>query len=188
MVAKCGTQRVWHWARHGNRSCEPWWEPETPWHRGWKDQFPSEQQEIIRHDQKGEKHIADVMTENGLVIEFQHSHLPLQEKGAREGFYRKHGLGRGRGPEFKRFSLALRYQKVPALCTILVGATTYFHWAMRSFPSSERTAAKKLLQRAWSISLRGARIRWTGTPLSLISSIRIRPTPCLRHSSLTRWA
>jgi competence CoiA-like predicted nuclease len=88
MVAKCGTQRVWHWAHRGNRNCEPWWEPETPWHRGWKDQFPSERQEIIRHDEKGEKHIADVMTENDLVIEFQHSPLPLQEKGAREGFYR----------------------------------------------------------------------------------------------------
>ncbi|RWM24335.1 MAG: competence protein [Mesorhizobium sp.] len=88
MIAKCGTQRVWHWAHRGNRSCDPWWEPETLWHRGWKDQFPSEWQEIIQHDEKGEKHVADVMTGNGQVIEFQHSHLPAQERTAREAFYR----------------------------------------------------------------------------------------------------
>ncbi|TIQ28394.1 MAG: competence protein [Mesorhizobium sp.] len=87
MIAKCGTQRARHWAHRGNRSCDPWWEPETLWHRDWKYRFPPEWQEVVRHDEKGEKHIADVMTENGLVIEFQHSHLPLQEKVAREGFY-----------------------------------------------------------------------------------------------------
>jgi competence protein CoiA len=89
MIAKCGMQRVWHWAHRGNRNCDPWWEPETPWHRAWKDHFPSGWQEVIRRDEAGEKHIADVRTENGLVIEFQHSHLPTQEKAAREAFHRK---------------------------------------------------------------------------------------------------
>ncbi|WP_033838645.1 competence protein CoiA [Mesorhizobium loti] len=87
MVLKCGSQRVWHWAHHGARNCDTWWEPETPWHRRWKNQFPLKWQEIIRHDEKGEKHIADVITENGLVVEFQHSHLPAPEKAAREAFY-----------------------------------------------------------------------------------------------------
>jgi competence protein CoiA len=88
MIAKCGMQRVWHWAHRGNRNCDPWWEPETPWHRAWKNQFPSGWQEVIRRDDAGEKHIADVMTENGLVIEFQHSHLPAHERAAREKFHR----------------------------------------------------------------------------------------------------
>jgi len=88
MMAKCGTQRVWHWAHRGNRNCDPWWEPETMWHRSWKNHFPPGWQEVIRRDEAGEKHIADVMTENGLVIEFQHSHLPTQEKAAREAFHR----------------------------------------------------------------------------------------------------
>lgn len=87
MIAKCGMHRVWHWAHRGKRNCDPWWEPETPWHRAWKDQFPSEWQEVIRHDNAGEKHIADVRTENGLVIEFQHSHLPAPEMAAREAFH-----------------------------------------------------------------------------------------------------
>lgn len=88
MTARCGTQRVWHWAHRGNRNCDPWWEPETPWHRGWKDQFPAGWQEVIQRDEAGEKHIADVKTEYGLVIEFQHSHLPAQEMAAREVYHR----------------------------------------------------------------------------------------------------
>lgn len=87
MVARCGTQRIWHWAHRGTRSCDPWWEPETLWHRSWKGQFPFEWQEIVQRDEKGEKHIADVQTNNGVVIEFQHSHLPAQERAARETFY-----------------------------------------------------------------------------------------------------
>jgi hypothetical protein len=43
---------------------------------------------VIRRDEAGEKHFADVMTENGLVIEFQHSHLRTQEMAAREAFHR----------------------------------------------------------------------------------------------------
>lgn len=86
-IAKCGAQRIWHWAHRGNRACDPWWEPETAWHRSWKNQFPSSWQEVIRRDDKGEKHIADVITGNGAIIELQHSHLPAPEKSARERFY-----------------------------------------------------------------------------------------------------
>lgn len=87
MIAKCGTQKVWHWAHRGERNCDPWWEPETPWHRSWKDQFPSGWQEVIQRDETGEKHIADVRTELGLVIEFQHSYIPAKEMAAREAFH-----------------------------------------------------------------------------------------------------
>ena len=96
VIAKCGTQKVWHWAHRGTRSCDPWWEPETPWHRAWKDQFPARWQEVIRHSEAGEKHIADVSTERGLVVEFQHSHLQMQERVCTRGLPWEHGLGRGR--------------------------------------------------------------------------------------------
>ena len=33
MIAKCGDQRIHHWAHKGRRVCDPWWEPETPLHR-----------------------------------------------------------------------------------------------------------------------------------------------------------
>jgi competence protein CoiA len=88
VIAKCGTQRIWHWAHQGKRSCDPWSEPETLWHRNWKAQFPQAWQEVIHRDHTGERHIADVKTELGLIIEFQHSSLPTPERIARERFYR----------------------------------------------------------------------------------------------------
>src|SRR5258708_11818709 len=83
VIAKCGTHRVAHWAHRGMRDCD-----ETDWHRAWKNNFPAECQEFIQHDgQSGEKHIADVRTPHGLVIEFQHSHLDPLERAERERFY-----------------------------------------------------------------------------------------------------
>lgn len=88
VIAKCGTHRVAHWAHRGIRDCDAWAEKETEWHRAWKNNFPAECQEFIQHDgQSGEKHIADVRTSHGLVIEFQHSHLDPQERTKRERFY-----------------------------------------------------------------------------------------------------
>ena len=89
MIAKCGDQRVWHWAHRGVRVCDPWWEPETEWHRAWKNEFPADWQEAIHFAQTGEKHVADVKTQSGMVIEFQHSFLKTEERMSREAFYRK---------------------------------------------------------------------------------------------------
>lgn len=61
MIAKCGTQVVWHWAHKGAR-CDDWWEPETAWHRAWKDEFPVEWQESVCEGDGGQRHIADVLT------------------------------------------------------------------------------------------------------------------------------
>ena len=89
MVARCGEVRVRHWAHKGRRHCDPWWENETEWHRAWKDQFPADWQEIVHHAEDGERHIADVKTDDGWVIEFQHSHITPDERRSREAFYRK---------------------------------------------------------------------------------------------------
>ena len=88
VIAKCGTHRVAHWAHRGIRDCDSWAEKETDWHRAWKNNFPAECQEFVQRDgQSGEKHIADVRTPHGLVIEFQHSHIDPPERTARERFY-----------------------------------------------------------------------------------------------------
>jgi competence protein CoiA len=87
MIAKCGQLRVWHWAHRGTRTCDHWWEPETEWHRAWKNLFPEGCQEIIQTSKDGEKHIADVKTEHGVVLEFQHSSLGRDERESREIFY-----------------------------------------------------------------------------------------------------
>ncbi|CAD6878938.1 hypothetical protein [Methylomonas albis] len=88
-MAKCGSQKTWHWAHLRPLECDPWWENETQWHRDWKSLFPTEWQEVVHIDQEtGEKHVADVKTERGLVIEFQHSNMPTEELRARESFYK----------------------------------------------------------------------------------------------------
>jgi competence CoiA-like predicted nuclease len=89
MIAKCGEVRVPHWAHKGRRLCDPWWENETPWHSAWKDQFSAAWQEIVHHAEGGERHIADVKTERGWVIELQHSYLNPPERRARDAFYPK---------------------------------------------------------------------------------------------------
>ncbi|HYF70251.1 MAG TPA: competence protein CoiA family protein [Ohtaekwangia sp.] len=87
VIAKCGTHRIHHWA-HLKKACDSWSEPETEWHRAWKNNFPTEWQEIFLPDSRtGEKHIADVRTGHGLVVEFQHSHLDATERSTRESFY-----------------------------------------------------------------------------------------------------
>lgn len=88
-ISKCGSQRVWHWAHKGSRTCDTWWEPETAWHRDWKDHFPREWQESIHTAPDGEKHIADVKTAHGVTLEFQHSYLRQAERLSREQFYPK---------------------------------------------------------------------------------------------------
>lgn len=87
MIARCGIQRVHHWAHRSRRVCDIWWETETLWHRNWKNRFPSACQEVTLRDRFGEKHIADVRIGHGLTIEFQHSHLSPDERAAREQFY-----------------------------------------------------------------------------------------------------
>ncbi len=89
VIARCGNIKVNHWAHSKSTHCDKWWESETEWHRAWKNLFPKEWQEVIAIDAKtGEKHVADVKTDKGLVIEFQHSHIKPEEQTSREEFYK----------------------------------------------------------------------------------------------------
>jgi competence protein CoiA len=89
LIAKCGELKIHHWAHKGIRNCDPWWENETEWHRLWKGYFPFEWQEVIHTDKNGEKHIADVKTEEKWVLEFQHSPIKSEERHSRNIFYSK---------------------------------------------------------------------------------------------------
>ncbi|MAY84491.1 MAG: hypothetical protein CMP59_10200 [Flavobacteriales bacterium] len=89
MIAHCGEFMVHHWKHKSKLECDPWWENETEWHRKWKDHFPKDWQEVIHHDQSGEKHIADIKTDQGWIIEVQHSHISHEEINSRNDFYRK---------------------------------------------------------------------------------------------------
>ena len=89
MVPKCGRHKIWHWAHKSLVPCDTWLETETAWHREWKNKFNKEWQEIIHFDtETGEKHIADVKTDRGLIVEFQHSAMKFEELESREQFYK----------------------------------------------------------------------------------------------------
>ncbi len=89
VIPKCGSVRVHHWAHQRENLCDRWWKNETEWHRNWKGQFPEHWQEFVYRADDGEKHIADVKTEDDWVIEFQHSHITPEERRSRDAFYKK---------------------------------------------------------------------------------------------------
>ena len=82
VLAKCGSINVWHWAHKSGTDCDKWSEPETAWHREWKNYFSKQDQEIIIGP-----HRADVKTKSGRVIELQHSPISATEIKEREDFY-----------------------------------------------------------------------------------------------------
>lgn len=90
VIGKCGEVKINHWAHKSISDCDQWWENETEWHRAWKNLFPVEWQEIILPNEiTGEKHVADIRTIHGLVIEFQHSKIAKQERISREKHYQR---------------------------------------------------------------------------------------------------
>ena len=85
---RCGEINIWHWQHINKVECDLWKEGETDWHRGWKKRFPYDWQETIII-KNGEKHIADILTDEGLVIEFQNSAISPSTIAEREKFYGK---------------------------------------------------------------------------------------------------
>jgi len=83
---RCGRIRVPHWY-HPPGHFDHHWEPETEWHRKWKDLFPKECQEVCHRAENGERHLADVKTAHGQVLEFQHSAISEAERTSREAIY-----------------------------------------------------------------------------------------------------
>ncbi|RYZ27080.1 MAG: hypothetical protein EOO10_13775 [Chitinophagaceae bacterium] len=75
-----------HWRHVRVQECDSWQEGETDWHLCWKNNFPKEWQEVILV-KGGEKHIADVLTADGLIIEFQNSSITPETIRIREQFY-----------------------------------------------------------------------------------------------------
>lgn len=84
-------ENVKHW-RHKAGDCDPWSEPEGPWHLGWKEEFDLSCREVSLTDPAtGERHRADVLygadTPRATVLELQHSSISEDERAARETFY-----------------------------------------------------------------------------------------------------
>lgn len=83
LLAKCGPIVSWHWA-HKVAECDPWSEPESEWHIGWKRILESlgAELEVIRG-----YHRADAVMPDGTVVELQSSYLSAGDIEARENHY-----------------------------------------------------------------------------------------------------
>lgn len=100
VFSKCGEVNVWHWAHLKGESCDSWYEPETEWHKNWKSIFGKDNSEIvIKKD--GIKHIADILTNENVVIELQNSPIQKPIIRRREIFYEDRMLWIINGIHFK---------------------------------------------------------------------------------------
>lgn len=90
--SRFGKIKIPHWY-HSINNCDSWSEPISEWHLKWQNSFPVNNQEVVLKDNKTrEKHIADILLNNGVVIEFQNSPISPTEIEERESFY-----SRGKG-------------------------------------------------------------------------------------------
>lgn len=83
VISKCGEIKIWHWAHVTGQDCDRWSEPESLWHKQWKDKYPIEEREVVMGC-----HRADIKTKR-LVVELQSDTLSTQEIQEREIFYGK---------------------------------------------------------------------------------------------------
>ena len=88
-------ENVRHW-RHPKGDCDPWSEPEGPWHLRWKERFAPQFREVPLVDkQTNEHHRADIFcTVPGVtptIVELQHSPIGEDERDRREAFYQRYG-------------------------------------------------------------------------------------------------
>lgn len=89
VIAKCGPIKVHHWAHVSNIDCDYGHEPETQWHRDWKNQFPEQFREVHFEDGNLNRyHRADIHTPSEVTIEFQHSPISTEEFKSRCKFYK----------------------------------------------------------------------------------------------------
>lgn len=122
MTPKCGRIRVKHWA-HPPGVYDHRWEPETEWHRNWKGCFPEDWQESVHRAGNGELHVADVKTEHGQVIEFQHSPIREEERCSREAVYRPMCWvvdGLRLKWDGRQFSEALQYREIVSVSPLIL--------------------------------------------------------------------
>lgn len=100
VFSKCGEINVWHWAHQKDDSCDSWYEPETEWHKNWKLVFGKEHCEI-GISKGGVRHIADIQTQEKVIIELQNSNIEKTIIRQREVFYGERMIWVINGKPFK---------------------------------------------------------------------------------------
>ena len=89
-VMRCSPDAVlsiWHWAHPKSKVCDRWWEHGDGMASVVEEPISRRVARDWTYWQSGERHRADVKTESGLVLEFQHSPLSEAERVSREDVY-----------------------------------------------------------------------------------------------------
>lgn len=85
---KNSKNKGFHWYHKKLDNCDSRSQPMSDWHREWQDHWPICMREVVFHA-GGLKKIADVVTLNEVVLEFQHSPISKSEIREREAVYKK---------------------------------------------------------------------------------------------------
>ena len=85
VYARCGEVYIPHWAHKSVIDCDPWQERETQWHRDWKNLFGDLQEQM--HEKNGTRHMADVKTPDGTIVEFRHRRINAEGQRTRQAFF-----------------------------------------------------------------------------------------------------
>jgi competence protein CoiA len=101
VFSKCGQINIWHWAHSKDENCDTWYEPESEWHFNWKMSFGKENTEV-KMEKDGKMHIADILTNENVVIELQNSPILNPIIREREEFYGERMLWLINGEKFKK--------------------------------------------------------------------------------------
>lgn len=92
VIPRCGAINDPHFAHRPNSKCgNEYYDTKSPWHRAWQRTIENPEGgvniEVDIRDQEYKKR-ADLLTKNGIIVEFQKSHLPLEERLKRESHYK----------------------------------------------------------------------------------------------------
>lgn len=86
VIAKQGTIKRWHFSHVGVSGCGHE-SGKTEWHMWWQDRIMSQYLEV-RMKNDNTYHVADIVNQEGLVIEIQHSNIKKEDIIERETFYK----------------------------------------------------------------------------------------------------
>ena len=91
LVQKKGTFMIWHFAHKSLNNCISYYDNKGEWHRKMQELFSENNREIFECF-GSYKHIYDILTDKERIIEFQHSHISLDDFKKRTKDYVFRGL------------------------------------------------------------------------------------------------
>lgn len=82
VAAKCGAIVTHHWSHLAGSECDRWAEKIGPWHLSWQNLVEADSVEVVLAP-----HRADILGNDDVVVELQHSAISAEDIAAREAFY-----------------------------------------------------------------------------------------------------